>query len=79
MSANQANADAAISPSSFNEVEKLVHQLYEPVTPHQVSEIQDSLQKLQRSEHGWRLADALLQSQDEKGHSAARGRPTTLA
>ncbi|KAL8782535.1 MAG: hypothetical protein Q9213_005300 [Squamulea squamosa] len=44
----------------------LIEELYQPGTsPEQVFQIQDSLQKLQRSDQGWQMADALLGSQDE--------------
>ncbi|KAL9601742.1 MAG: hypothetical protein Q9219_002353 [cf. Caloplaca sp. 3 TL-2023] len=52
-------------PSSLEEIETLIQQLYS-LPPHRISDIQNSLQQLQRSEQGWQLADALLQSQDEK-------------
>ena len=45
---------------------QLVQKLYQPGSPQEVARIQDALQKLQRSQQGWQLADALLQSQDEK-------------
>lgn len=32
----------------------------------EITRIQDALQKLQRSPDGWRLADALLGSEDDK-------------
>ncbi|KAL8721170.1 MAG: hypothetical protein Q9225_002095 [Loekoesia sp. 1 TL-2023] len=52
--------------SSLEEIEKLVQQLYLPGAPQHISEIQKTLQRLQRTDKGWQLADALLQSQDEK-------------
>ncbi|KAL8913434.1 MAG: hypothetical protein Q9171_001727 [Xanthocarpia ochracea] len=53
------------SASTFNEIEKLVQQLYQQNSPQQISQIQNILQTSQRSELGWQLADALLESQDE--------------
>ncbi|KAL8764203.1 MAG: hypothetical protein Q9184_000172 [Pyrenodesmia sp. 2 TL-2023] len=47
-------------------VEQLINHLYQPGNPQHVAEIQGNLQRLQRSNEGWHLADALLQSQDEK-------------
>ncbi|KAL8734875.1 MAG: hypothetical protein Q9166_001227 [cf. Caloplaca sp. 2 TL-2023] len=52
----------AIESNTIDEVEKL----YEPESPQHISQIQDALHKIQRSEHGWQLADALLTRQDEK-------------
>lgn len=40
--------------------------LYLPGPPAQIARIQESLQALQRSEDGWKLADALLASSDNK-------------
>ena len=45
---------------------QLVHRLYQPGLPQEITKIQDTLQKLQRSQQGWQFADALLRSQDEK-------------
>ncbi|KAL8946115.1 MAG: hypothetical protein Q9222_007443, partial [Ikaeria aurantiellina] len=56
----------SIEPTSMPEVEKLVQELYLPGSPQAISEIQSSLQRLQRSQNGWQLADSLLQSHDEK-------------
>ncbi|MCJ1247252.1 hypothetical protein MMC30_004466 [Trapelia coarctata] len=53
-------------PKSFQEVESLVQRLYQPGTPQEVTRIQQTLQNIQRSPEGWALADALLQSHDEK-------------
>lgn len=52
------------SPSSLADVELLIHRLYNAKDPRQVNVIQDQLQTLQRSSDGWRLADALLASED---------------
>ncbi|KAL8922875.1 MAG: hypothetical protein Q9172_003381 [Xanthocarpia lactea] len=46
-------------------MEKLVQQLYQQNSPQQISQIQNILQTAQRSELGWKLADALLESQEE--------------
>lgn len=56
----------SIEPHTFADVEKLVQRLYQPGSPQDIAGIQDTLQKLQRSQQGWQFADALLQSQDEK-------------
>ncbi|KAL8836862.1 MAG: hypothetical protein Q9170_002753 [Blastenia crenularia] len=53
-------------PSSVEEVEKLVQQLYSPGARQHVSQIQDTLQRLQRADNGWQLADTLFHSEDEK-------------
>lgn len=45
---------------------QLIQQLYSPGSPHQKSEIQEDLQRLQRSRQGWQLADGLLKSEDER-------------
>ncbi|KAL9030625.1 MAG: hypothetical protein Q9196_001281 [Gyalolechia fulgens] len=66
MSINHSSSQASGDPRSVEEVEKLVQQLYLPGPPERISEIQNSLQRLQRTDEGWYLADALLQSQDEK-------------
>ncbi|EMR90718.1 putative importin 13 protein [Botrytis cinerea BcDW1] len=52
-------------PSSLDEVEALVHQLYKAGPPQRVSKIQETLQKLQRSPAGWELANGLLGSNSE--------------
>ena len=51
-------------PTSFGEVEDLVKQLYKPGNAVVVSRINDQLQQLQLSQDGWKLADALMASQD---------------
>jgi len=45
---------------------QLVQRLYQPGTPQEVTQIQQTLQNIQRSREGWALADALLQSHDDK-------------
>jgi len=45
---------------------KLIQKLYLPGSPREISNIQNILQKLQRSQEGWQFADALLQSLDDK-------------
>ncbi|KAL9008180.1 MAG: hypothetical protein Q9173_006666 [Seirophora scorigena] len=52
--------------TALDRAEKLIQQLYQPGSPHQISEIQEDLQRLQRSRLGWQLADGLLKSEDEK-------------
>ncbi|APA08045.1 hypothetical protein sscle_03g028150 [Sclerotinia sclerotiorum 1980 UF-70] len=47
-------------PSSLDEVEALIHQLYKPGPPERVLKVNETLQKLQRSPAGWDLADGLL-------------------
>ncbi|RAL67764.1 hypothetical protein DID88_008494 [Monilinia fructigena] len=47
-------------PSSLDEVEALIQQLYKPGPPERVSKVQETLQKLQRSPAGWDLANGLL-------------------
>ncbi|KAJ8064622.1 hypothetical protein OCU04_006949 [Sclerotinia nivalis] len=47
-------------PSSLDEVEALIHQLYKPGPPERVLKVNETLQKLQRSPAGWGLADGLL-------------------
>jgi hypothetical protein len=53
-------------PQSLQEVEHLVKRLYQPGHPQLIAAIQEQLQKLQRSSDGWRLANALLSSSDDK-------------
>ena len=43
---------------------QLVRRLYLPGPPREISQIQNVLQKLQKSSQGWHLADALLHSRD---------------
>ncbi|QSZ30779.1 hypothetical protein DSL72_000337 [Monilinia vaccinii-corymbosi] len=47
-------------PSSLDEVEALIRQLYKPGPPESISKVQETLQKLQRSPAGWDLANGLL-------------------
>ncbi|KAI4282404.1 MAG: hypothetical protein L6R38_002956 [Xanthoria sp. 2 TBL-2021] len=47
--------------NAFSPMEK---QLYQPASPREVSQIETSLQELQRSDNGWNMADALLASED---------------
>ncbi|KAI9805107.1 MAG: hypothetical protein M1825_000941 [Sarcosagium campestre] len=60
------NSISVLQPTSVNEVEELILQLYSPGPPRQIVAIQDALQKVQRSQDGWDLADILLQSIDNK-------------
>ncbi|PBP17057.1 importin [Diplocarpon rosae] len=53
-------------PSSLGEVEALITQLYRPGAPEQISNIQETLQQLQRSPQGWQLATSLSGHQDER-------------
>ncbi|KAI9875175.1 MAG: hypothetical protein M1830_008787 [Pleopsidium flavum] len=52
--------------SSNEEVEQLVRSLYSAGSSRKIGQIQETLQRLQRSPEGWRLADALLSSDDDK-------------
>jgi hypothetical protein len=51
-------------PQSVDEVAQLVKRLYQPGNPEIISQIQNQLQTLQRSNDGWQLADALLAYED---------------
>lgn len=64
MSVKSDSSQTPGDPNTIEDVEKLVQQLYLPGSQ-RISEIQDSLQRLQRTDKGWYLADALLQSQDQ--------------
>ncbi|KAF2142854.1 uncharacterized protein K452DRAFT_357923 [Aplosporella prunicola CBS 121167] len=52
------------TPTSIAEVEDLVKRLYLHPDPRTIGQIEKELQKLQKSEQGWILADALLSSDD---------------
>lgn len=52
------------APQSVEEVESLVKRLYQPGPPSVIESINDQLQKLQLSADGWKLADALMGSND---------------
>jgi hypothetical protein len=54
------------TPQNVAEVEALVKRLYQPGPAVQISEINHELQQLQKSEHGWKLADELMGSQDRQ-------------
>lgn len=45
---------------------QLIHQLYRPGAPEKVVKIQETLQRLQRSPEGWKLAISLLENKDEQ-------------
>jgi hypothetical protein len=47
-------------PQSVDEVAQLVKRLYQPGNAQVITQIQEQLQTLQRSNDGWQLADALL-------------------
>ena len=53
-------------PTSLVEVENLIKALYIPSNQELVPNIQSKLQLLQKSSDGWQLADALLNSDDDK-------------
>ena len=59
-------ADIVQTPRSVTEVENLVKALYDPSNSQLVPVIQSKLQLLQKSPEGWQLADALLNSNDDK-------------
>ncbi|SLM38968.1 Importin-beta, N-terminal domain [Lasallia pustulata] len=59
-------SDVHLQVGSIEEVGKLVQRLYSPGTPREIGLVQDTLQKLQRSQDGWQIADALLQSPNDK-------------
>ncbi|KAK4217330.1 armadillo-type protein [Rhypophila decipiens] len=52
-------------PSSLEEVQNLIRALYQPNHPDTISQIQDVLQRLQRSDEGWRLAQDLFQNRED--------------
>lgn len=58
--------DIVQTPKSLAEVESLIKALYEPSNSQLVAVIQSKLQLLQKSPEGWQLADALLNSNDDK-------------
>ena len=58
--------DIVQTPKSLAEVESLIKALYEPSNSRLVAVIQSKLQLLQKSPDGWQLADALLNSNDDK-------------
>ncbi|KAI0860991.1 armadillo-type protein [Xylaria cubensis] len=47
-------------PTTLPEVEHLINELYKPNPPETISQIQESLQRLQKSTQGWQLAQSLL-------------------
>ncbi|KAI0115812.1 armadillo-type protein [Nemania sp. FL0031] len=47
-------------PTTLPEVEHLINELYKPNPPGTVSQIQEALQRLQKSPQGWQLAQSLL-------------------
>lgn len=55
----------AVAPLSMPDVELLVKSMYEPGPPKKITEIEATLRVLQRSEHGWEMANALLSSNDD--------------
>ncbi|CCX34609.1 armadillo-type protein [Pyronema domesticum] len=52
---------AIVQPKSVDDVVGLIHRLYQPGKPEELSRIQDILQETQRSAGGWQLADSLLE------------------
>lgn len=62
---SSGNVSHAVAiPQTVTEVEHLVKRLYQPGHPALITNINDQLQQLQRSEHGWKLADELMGSDD---------------
>ena len=51
-------------PQSVSDVENLIKRLYKPGPSSVIVGINDQLQKLQLSQDGWKLADALMGSDD---------------
>ncbi|KAI0976037.1 armadillo-type protein [Xylaria arbuscula] len=47
-------------PTTLSEVEHLINELYKPNPPETISQIQEALQRLQKSPQGWQLAQSLL-------------------
>ncbi|KAI0526345.1 armadillo-type protein [Xylaria bambusicola] len=47
-------------PTTLPEVEHLINELYKPNPPETISQIQETLQRLQKSPQGWQLAQSLL-------------------
>ena len=60
-----ASLVTAAAPPSMSEVESLVKSMYELGPPKKINETEATLRVLQRSEHGWEMANALLSSSDE--------------
>lgn len=52
-------------PKSLEEVVSLIHRLYQPGPPEELSTLQDVLQQVQRSPYGWQLADSLLECKEQ--------------
>ncbi|KAK3692694.1 armadillo-type protein [Podospora appendiculata] len=52
-------------PSSLAEVESLIRALYQPNAPATIAQIQEVLQRLQKSPQGWQLAQSLIASRDD--------------
>lgn len=52
--------------AELKSIVQLVQRLYQPGMPQEITRIQQTLQNIQRSREGWALADALLQSHDDK-------------
>ncbi|CAG8971937.1 hypothetical protein HYALB_00003272 [Hymenoscyphus albidus] len=53
-------------PTSMEEVVSLILQLYQPGSPEKVAKTQEILQQLQRSSHGWQLANNLANHESEQ-------------
>ncbi len=57
---------AVAIPTSLPEIAQLVKALYAPgLRPHEVQAVERILQEVQRSQHGWVIANALLDSTDD--------------
>ena len=64
MPTHASRVTAAALPS-MSEVELLVKSMYEPGPPKKINETEATLRVLQRSKHGWEMANALLSSNDD--------------
>ncbi|KAK5663914.1 hypothetical protein OQA88_125 [Cercophora sp. LCS_1] len=51
-------------PTSLEEVQRLIQALYSPNPPETIATIQEVLQRLQKSEQGWQLAQSLISNPD---------------
>ncbi|TAQ84155.1 hypothetical protein B7494_g7529 [Chlorociboria aeruginascens] len=58
--------DQGQAPTSLEEIEGLIVQLYQPGPPERIGRIQQTLQDLQRSPGGWQLANGLLGRGEER-------------
>ncbi|RDL35074.1 ARM repeat-containing protein [Venustampulla echinocandica] len=61
-----AGVDLGQLPTSLEEVVHLIVQLYQPGAPEVIAKTQETLQKLQRSPDGWRIAYSLANHEDQQ-------------